>query len=659
VKSIPEIAPAPAWTVQWAATRSGRVATSPVIEGQAPAYVNARATGTSLAARGLANFRQPEAPIGDVAAALEALPNPDLGWDDFNRICMAVYAATGGSEAGRELVRSWARKSKKHRDEEIDERWQHYGRSPPTEIGYGALVWEVRRTFPDWCPPSRIPVAVVPSGELSAAPDTVEVNIFDESTETTKEMNGVNGHAALPPQFTQGSLENPLIMLNKKHAVIGDIGGKCLVLSWVHSKVDEAIKVPSFQTFKSFSERYANQYVLVKSEDKKGNVVEEPKQLGPYWLKWTKRRNYEGIDLVPGAGELLPGGYLNLWSGFAFVPTPGGWPTMKRHIREVLAGGSDEIALYIVRWAAWAVQNPGERAEVALVFRGDKGSGKGTFANAMKRLFGQHGLQIFNSKHLVGTFNSHLRNCILLFADEAFWAGDKQGESVLKGMLTEPALVIEQKGVDAMAWKNRLHVIMAANAEWVVPASHDERRYAVIDVSDKKVGDVAWFRELHKEMANGGQSAMLHDLLRFDLGDWHPRAIVHTEALRLQKERSMDPRWQWYESLLQQGWLPEALGESLNITTARALIDNLKDFDPKFNTNPTALGRFLRERLCEKTHTAHGNQWKFLDLSAARQRFEKEWGKWNWDENFSDWRMKGDMRGSTIQGKPTKQPLSA
>ena len=156
---------------------------------------------------------------------------------------------------------------------------------------------------------------------------------------------------------------------------------------------------------------------------------------------------------------------------------------MQRHIFEVLADGNRAYAEYIFKFAAWAVQNPGDRAEVALVFRGGKGSGKGTFANALKRMFGQHGLQIFNSKHLVGAFNGHLRNCLLLFADEAFWAGDKQGESVLKGLITEPALMIEQKGVDAAPWKNRLHVIMAANADWVVPASHDERRYAMFDAS--------------------------------------------------------------------------------------------------------------------------------------------------------------------------------
>jgi hypothetical protein len=72
-----------------------------------------------------------------------------------------------------------------------------------------------------------------------------------------------------------------------------------------------------------------------------------------------------------------------------------------------------------------------------------------------------------------------------LFADEAFWAGDKKGESVLKGLITERTLVIEQKGIDAVQWPNRLKVMMAANAAWVVPASYHERRFAVFDVSNR------------------------------------------------------------------------------------------------------------------------------------------------------------------------------
>jgi hypothetical protein len=39
---------------------------------------------------------------------------------------------------------------------------------------------------------------------------------------------------------------------------------------------------------------------------------------------------------------------------------------------------------------AWTVQHPAEQAEVALVFLGEIGTGKGTLGKAMCRIFGQH-----------------------------------------------------------------------------------------------------------------------------------------------------------------------------------------------------------------------------------------------------------------------------
>jgi hypothetical protein len=41
----------------------------------------------------------------------------------------------------------------------------------------------------------------------------------------------------------------------------------------------------------------------------------------------------------------------------------------------------------------------------------------------------------------------------------------------------EKVLMIEPKGVNAFQWPNRLGIYMAANAKWVVAASHDERRF--------------------------------------------------------------------------------------------------------------------------------------------------------------------------------------
>src|SRR4051812_10014450 len=65
---------------------------------------------------------------------------------------------------------------------------------------------------------------------------------------------------------------------------------------------------------------------------------------------------------------------------------------------------------------------------------------------------------------LTGRFNAHLRDACLLFADEAYWPGDKGAEGSLKRLITEPELFIEGKGRDGVMVENRLHVIIASRA---------------------------------------------------------------------------------------------------------------------------------------------------------------------------------------------------
>jgi hypothetical protein len=105
------------------------------------------------------------------------------------------------------------------------------------------------------------------------------------------------------------------------------------------------------------------------------------------------------------------------------------------------------------------------------------------FARTFGALFGQHFLHLSDARHLTGNFNAHLRDSCLVFADEAFYAGDKQHEGQLKRLVTEPTLMIEAKYANAVSVRNCLHLIVASNDDWVVPAGTDERRFFVLDVS--------------------------------------------------------------------------------------------------------------------------------------------------------------------------------
>lgn len=66
---------------------------------------------------------------------------------------------------------------------------------------------------------------------------------------------------------------------------------------------------------------------------------------------------------------------------------------------------------------------------------------------------------------------------------------------------------------------------MLAEPGWVIPAGRFERRYAALTVSAARRGDREYFRALHRQINNGGAEALFYDLLRMDLGDWHPRHI--------------------------------------------------------------------------------------------------------------------------------------
>jgi len=202
---------------------------------------------------------------------------------------------------------------------------------------------------------------------------------------------------------------------------------------------------------------------------------------------------------------------------------------------------------------ARCVQFPYKQGEVALIFQGGRGAGKGTLAQIFGKIFGTNYVHISDADHLVGKFNDQLRNAILVLADEAFYAGNKTHENVLKALITEPKKTTQAKFQDARATLNMLHLMMASNSDWVVPAGLDERRYCVITVSDKRKGNFAYFDRLHAHMANGGLEAMLYDLLNYDLSKFDVRKVPQTKALLEQKLHSMDSVEKWLFDCLVSG----------------------------------------------------------------------------------------------------------
>jgi hypothetical protein len=86
--------------------------------------------------------------LAAVQDALKFVPNPDLNWDDWNRIGMAVYCATEGK--GFILFDQWSQSSGKYNSMETRQRWDHYSKSPPSKIGAGTLYYYAQQK--GWVP---------------------------------------------------------------------------------------------------------------------------------------------------------------------------------------------------------------------------------------------------------------------------------------------------------------------------------------------------------------------------------------------------------------------------------------------------------------------------------------------------------------------------
>ena len=392
-------------------------------------------------------------------------------------------------------------------------------------------------------------------------------------------------------------------------------------------------------TFEDFSKKYMNKLVKC-GEDAKGNPRLVP--LGKWWLQHRSRRQFEEVIFSP---EKDVEGCYNMWRGYAYEGKPGNAHELfLDHVRKNVCGGDEGIFDYVVGWMASAVQKPGRPGETAIVLRGEQGVGKGFLARTFGQLFGRHFLHVSNAEHLTGNFNVHLRDCVVLFADEAFYAGDKRHASTLKTLVTERSIMITPKGIDSEMKANCLHLIMASNEDWVVPAGPMERRFCVLDVGKEHIQDSAYFGEIADKMNDGGYESLLHFLLTYDLSGFEVRNLPKTNALREQKVHSLNPMEGWWYHKLEEGKLLVQHEGWRQTVLCEEIIQDYAEYCRMYNIQakrgtPTALGRFLKDKACPRMLKRQGNETVMIgDRSVHRPYYYTfppldELRDW-WDQKF-------------------------
>ena len=438
-----------------------------------------------------------------------------------------------------------------------------------------ASAGSARTEFIDWC--TRDPEYADEAHVIGRRWDSLDDG--DEGPRVTYRTlhkimrdHGQGEHIPLPPaeddfpddiEVPEGEDRKASVLerMNRKYWAV--LAGSQFRVMWKERSSEEGGVVWRRASEEAFKSLLANRRIETGEGEDTKTVP-----LAKAWLEWGKRRTVTEVVFAPG--ERVKGA-LNLWTGWGerAEEQGGSCERLLEMVREVLCSGVPEHHDYLLKWLAWKVQNPGELNEVAVVFRGPKGVGKTTLGHVMAEMFGAHSMVLDKSDQFAGRFTGHLRTACFVFGDEVFWGGNRQHESTLKKLITDQHFSYESKGQDIVRGRNRVSLMMATNDDWAVPASMDERRFLVLDVSphrqagsdlpDDHPNRIYW-REVHREIAGGGVGALFRHLRSMDLGGFHPReSVPATQALASQKVHSLGPVERWYLDVVADAELPGKL----------------------------------------------------------------------------------------------------
>ena len=206
------------------------------------------------------------------------------------------------------------------------------------------------------------------------------------------------------------------------------------------------------------------------------------------------------------------------------------------------------------------------------------------------------------------------------------FAGDARIADKIKSRLTSNMVTINPKFRPARSVPNRMAAMLCTNHEWAVPAGSGARRWFIVDVSEARIGDKAYFDALHADLEHGGDGQFLNYLLKVNVNAWHPRDVSRTMELALQQLASLKPFYRWLWECANSGCILKGnhwhghcpnLGEDVEASTMRdAFNDWVRDQGGRTESE-VIIGKMLTPVLGPSKRSTGGSRPRYYSLPGA------------------------------------------
>jgi hypothetical protein len=241
--------------------------------------------------------------------------------------------------------------------------------------------------------------------------------------------------------------------------------------------------------------------------------------IGKWMNKNANIRKYEDMDIYPHP-LVCPENHFNMWTPFKLALLKGDYTKNEvgkmfilNHLKAMC--DNDEIVFdYVVKWIAQLLQYPATKS-VCLSFVGNQGTGKSSIVRIIGALIGEN--KVFEttspSRDCWGDFNSPMVDAFLVSIPELSKKDFIEGESKFKGIVTDPTIYINAKGINQYKINSYHRVINTSNSDDPVKTSKDDRRNVVIRCSDEFKNNTEHFKTLYEYLSNESVLRTLYDYL--------------------------------------------------------------------------------------------------------------------------------------------------
>jgi len=272
--------------------------------------------------------------------------------------------------------------------------------------------------------------------------------------------------------------------------------------------------------------------------------------------KWVLKKNivFDPTE-TPSPASSGPTATVNLFSGWKMRPKKGNCMQIQVLLSH-LCDGNDDLALWILRWLAYPLRNPGAKMETSIIMHGDEGSGKNFFfEKVVKAIYGEYGYVIGNAQ-LESNFNDWASMKLFMVADEVVTRSElKQMKGKLKYLVSGDTVIVNPKGLPEHSEANQMNFVFLSNELQPLALDKTDRRYLVVWTPPALSAD--FYKGVWEEIGAGGIEAFYHYLVReLDMGDFNEHTKpLYNEAKDNLIEKSLAPAERFYREW-SRGLLP-------------------------------------------------------------------------------------------------------